>query len=203
MRLLGKIERQINRTLALDEDTLIKLAALSGQVISLELINTGFIIFILPAAKGLYLQTNIEGNANVVIRGTPRDILSYLLHSKGKSGNFTGSIEVTGDVALAQDFQSIMLGLDLDWEEQLARWFGDTFAHKFGRILRATAGFAGHSGDKLQQDISEYLRFEVEMTVDKTQMDEFTSAVDTARNDVERLKLRISRLKHAIKAEAE
>lgn len=197
MRLLNKIERQLNHVLALDEDSLKSLAELSGQVISLELINTGFIIYIWPSAEGLHLQTEYEGEANVKIRGTPPDMLAYLLKSRDGSGGSAGSIEVIGDVGLAQDFQSILKDIDLDWEEQLAHWFGDTAAHSLGRLLRGTANFARNSGDKFQQDLSEYLRFETEMTPDLTAMDEFTSAVDTLRNDVERLKLRIKRLEQS------
>ncbi len=203
MSLLGKIERQLNQLLALDEDTLRRLAVLSGQIISLELINTDFVIYILLSGEGVYLQSESEKNANVKIRGTPRDMLAYLMKSREKSGNFAGSIEVIGDVTLAQDFQSIVKGIDLDWEEQLAKWFGDTFAHKLGRVFRGTASFASRSGDRLQQDVSEYLRFKSEMTLDKVKMDEFTDAVDTVRNDVERLKLRINRLQQATKEKAE
>jgi ubiquinone biosynthesis protein UbiJ len=194
MRLLGKIEQQINHVLAMDEDALDSLKSLSGQVISMELIDTNFCIYILPFAEGVQLRSEFDEKVNVKIRGTPPDMLSYLVKSRTKSGNFAGSIEVIGDVGLAQDFQSIVLNIDLDWEEQLSKWFGDTVAHKMGRLFRGIGTFVSNSGDKLQQDISEYLRFEAEMTPDKTAVDEFTQAVDTLRNDAERLKLRINRL---------
>ena len=63
MRLLGKIERQINQLLALDEDALKSLAELSDQVLLLELINTDFIIYIMPSEEGLHLQTAYGGNS--------------------------------------------------------------------------------------------------------------------------------------------
>ncbi len=192
--MLGKIERQINHVLSMDEDALEKLGALSGQVISLELLNTDFRIFILPYVGGVQLRSEFEDNVNVKIRGTPPDMLSYLVKTRTKSGAFAGSIEVIGDVGLAQDFQTVLFNIDLDWEEQLSKWFGDSVAHKMGRLFREVGNLAITSGDKLQQDISEYLRFEKEVTLDKTEMDEFISAVDTLRNDAERLKMRINRL---------
>lgn len=194
MILLGKIERQINHFLAMDEDTLERLKRLSGQVISMELINTDFCIYILPFSGGVQLRTEFTDHVNVKIRGTPPDMLSYMLKTRTKSGGFAGSIEVIGDVGLAQDFQSIVFDLDLDWEEQLSKWFGDTLAHKMGRCIKGLGAFTRDSGDKLQQDVSEYLRYESEMTLDNTEMDEFISAIDTLRNDTERLKLRISKL---------
>ena len=133
---------------------------------------------------------------NVKIRGTPSDMVTYLLKLNERTAGFAGSIEVIGDVGLAQDFQSVLLNIDLDWEEQLAHWFGDTLAHQLGRILRGGASFARSSSEKLQQDVSEYLRFERELTLEKTALARFGSDIDTLRNDVERLKLRINRLEN-------
>lgn len=203
MNLLDKIERQLNHILGLDEESLKSLAGLSGQVISLELIDTNFIIYILPSAAGVHLQIDYEEIANVKIRGTASAMVAYLLKSKEKSANFAANIEVIGDVGLAQDFQAILLNIDLDWEEQLAQWFGDTTAHKLARLLRGAAKFAINSGDKLQQDVSEYLRFETELTPDHTALNEFTREIDTLRNDVERLKLRINRIEQHRKVKEE
>ncbi len=202
MELLGKIERQLNHILELDEEALRSLGELDGQVISLELTNTNFKIFILPSARGLLLQTATAEKEDVKIRGTVPDMLAYLLKANEKSGSFAGSIEVTGDVGLAQNFQSILKNIDIDWEEQLAQWFGDTVAHSMARLLRGAATFAADSCNKLQQDVSEYLRFETAMTPDKTALDEYASAVDTLRNDAERLKLRINRLEQGRNIEA-
>ena len=63
-----------------------------------------------------------------------------------------------------------------------------------GRFIRGVGTFARDSGNKLQMDVSEYLRYESETTLHKTEVDEFISGVDTLRNDTERLKLRISKL---------
>ena len=194
MTLLGKIEKQLNQVLSLDDDALKSLAQLSDKVISLELINTGFIIYILPSIDGVHLRSEYENKSNVKIRGTPSDMVAYLIKTREKSSNFTGDIEVIGDVSLAQDFQSILKDIDIDWEEQLAQWFSDPVAHKLGRLLKGAASFASNSGLKLQQDVSEYLRFEAELTLDKTALSEFSNAVDILRNDVARLKLRINRL---------
>jgi len=194
MLLLEKIEKHLNKVLELDEDSLSALNQLTGKVISLELLNTDFCVYILPFDKGVQLRSSYEDNVNVKIRGTAPDVLTYMLKTRTKSGDFAGSIEVIGDVGLAQDFQAIMFNLDLDWEEQLSRWFGDTVAHQMARVLKEIGSFGANASDKFQQDVSEYLRFESEMTMHNSEMDEFVHAVDTLRNDTERLKMRINRL---------
>jgi ubiquinone biosynthesis protein UbiJ len=194
MKLLGKIERRLNQVLALDPETQSRLADLSGQVILVELINTEISLYILPIVDGFHLLSDYAGDANVKIRGTPSDMVSYLVNSRDSSSRGSANIEVIGDVGLAQDFQSIMKCIDLDWEEQLSRWFGDELAHKLGGILRGTVKFVSNTGDKLQRDVSEYLKFESKLTLDQTELAEFSEAIDVLRNDVERLKLRIMRL---------
>ena len=194
MLLLDKIEKHVNKVLELDEDSLSSLNQLSGKVISLELLNTNFCIYILPFEKGVQLRSSYEDNVNVKIRGTAPDVLTYMLKTRTKSGDFAGSIEVIGDVGLAQDFQAIVFNLDLDWEEQLSRWFGDTVAHQMARVLKEIGSFGTNASNKFQQDVSEYLRFETEMTMHSSEMNEFVDAVDTLRNDTQRLKIRINRL---------
>jgi ubiquinone biosynthesis accessory factor UbiJ len=194
MLLLEKIEKYLNKVLELDEDSLSSLNQLSGKVISLELLNTDFCIYILPFEKGVQLRSLYEDDVNVKIRGTPPDVLTYMLKTRTKSADFAGSIEVIGDVGLAQDFQAIVFNLNLDWEEQLSRWFGDTVAHQMARVLKEIGSFGANASDKFQQDVSEYLRFETEMTMHSSEMNEFVDAVDTLRNDTERLKMRINRL---------
>lgn len=194
MKLLKGIEKRCNRLLALDVDALARLAELSGQVILLELLNTGFMIYLVPSERGIQLFDRYHADANVRVRGTPSAMVIFLLKSGRRSTGFGGNIEIIGDVGLAQEFQSILKNLDLDWEEQLAHWFGDSIAHTLGRVLRGGVAFAGTAGGKLQQDISEYLRFEKELTVEKTELAEYCNAVDALRNDAERLKLRIKRL---------
>jgi ubiquinone biosynthesis protein UbiJ len=87
-----------------------------------------------------------------------------------------------------------MRRLDLDWEEELSRWLGDSLARKLGNLGRRSARVARESVQTLAMDLSEYLRFEKQALPDRTEVDEFNADVDTLRNDVERLKARINRL---------
>ena len=140
------------------------------------------------------LETDYTGEVDVGIRGSPVNLVAYLMSSSGKGEGFTGRLEIIGDVGLAQDFQSIIKAADPDWEEFLSRWLGDTLAHKMGNMVRGTITFARNTKRTLELDISEYLRYEKEILPEQCEVDEYIAAIDRLRNDTERLKVRVSKL---------
>ena len=103
-------------------------------------------------------------------------------------------MDVSGDITLAQDFQKILHSFEIDWEEQLSHWTGDTAAHKLGRIFRLTRGYLKETQNTIGMNISEYLRYEKDMLPDRDEVQEFIADIDVLRNDAERIRQRIERL---------
>jgi len=188
--LLDSVEKMVNKVLSLDEETVALLATLTGNVIEIDVLDTEFRMFILPSGKGITLETDYEGKADVAIKGTPSALLGMI--SAEKIG--AGDVEINGNVELAKKFQSILRDVEIDWEEYLSQFVGDIAAHKIGNFLRRVSRFAKESGKTIGMDISEYLRYEKEALLDKSEVDEFNQAVDNIRDDVERLQKRLERL---------
>lgn len=195
---LSHFERLVNRLLSLDPDLSMKLSELSGKVISMEFINTDMLIYISPLDDRIHLSDEYEGEVNVGIRATPSDMLAYLISSRDNNSKFAGSLEIVGDVGLAQSFQGMVKELDLDWEEQVSHWLGDTAAHKLGRLARHTAKFLLESKRTLQMNMSEYLLFEKQALPVKSEISEFVQSVDELRDDVERMRLRLDKLQRRL-----
>ncbi len=188
--LLDSVEKMVNKVLSLDEETVALLATLTGNVIEIDVLDTEFRMFILPSGKGITLETDYEGKADVAIKGTPSALLGMI--SAEKIG--AGDVEINGNVGLAKKFQSILRDVEIDWEEYLSQFVGDIAAHKIGNFLRRVSRFAKESGKTIGMDISEYLRYEKQALLDKSEVDEFNQAVDNIRDDVERLQKRLERL---------
>lgn len=188
--MLDSVEKMVNKVLSLDEETVALLATLAGNVIEIDVLDTEFRMFILPSGKGVTLETDYEGKADVAIKGTPSALLGMI--SAEKIG--AGDVEINGNVELAKKFQSILRDMEIDWEEYLSQFVGDIAAHKIGNFLRRVSRFAKESGKTIGMDISEYLRYEKEALLDKSEVDEFNLAVDNIRDDVERLQKRLERL---------
>lgn len=183
--------------LLLDEESRNALVKYAGSVIAIELGNTRKSFYIHITNSGIELGEPASAVPDVTVRGTPSQLFAYLMAMKRGDPGKSGTIEIVGNIALAQKILGIVRDIDLDWEDKLSEWTGDSIAHSTGNVLRKTYKLFSHAGDTLRTNISEYLRYESDIIADQTEINEFNSAVDELRNDVERLKLRINRIQQA------
>ena len=192
---LRQLERLINKALAQDEETLEALAGLEGKVIGLEFSQTRLRFFLLPGAWGLRIKTELEeAGPDVWIKGTPANFLKLSRAARAKAPGLPADMQIMGDIALAQRFQAIMRALDIDLEGPLARLAGDTVAVQISRLASGARRYLSDSGRSLALNVSEYLRFEIQLLPDDLQVREFCDAVDTLRQDADRLEQRLARL---------
>jgi len=103
-------------------------------------------------------------------------------------------MQVIGDISLGQRFQDIMQNIEIDLEEPLSKWVGDIMAYQIGKFVRGTSRLAANTSKILVMDLSEYLRFEIEMLPDDLLVDEFSKDVDLLREDVDRFAKRVNKL---------
>ena len=185
----------INRLLSLDRETLDDLGGLSGKVIQLELINTGQpVISLIIRERAIEVDTEYAGTGDVLIRGTPLDLLVYMRSSSDDGSVVTGNMEIRGDLGLAQDFQRLLRRFEFDWEEQAARLVGDTLARKTSNTVTMSTDFLRRLKEKIELDLSEYVLYETEVLLEKEEIEDFNNSVDTLRDDFERLRQRFQKL---------
>lgn len=189
------LERLLNRLLGQDQETLDELAGLSGKVIQLELLNTAQpVLSLILGARGVRVETAYPGAADVLVRGTPLNLLLYLRSPGEGRPAVAGNLEIRGDLGLAQDFQRLVRRFELDPEEQAARVLGDTLARKAANLVRTGAGFLRQLQHKVELDLGEYLLYERELLPDRDEIERFNHSVDALRDDLERLGQRVDRL---------
>ena len=191
---ISQVEKLVNKALSLDEETLHALAKLEGKVIAFEFINTNLTVFLFPSITGLIINTAYENKADVLIKGTPTNFIMMLASSKQGNASLPTDMQVMGDIGLAQRFQAIMQNIEIDLEEPLSNWIGDSAAYQLGKFIRSTSRFARNTGKTLAMDMSEYLRFETDMLPDDLLVEEFCKEVDVLREDVDRLSQGINKL---------
>ena len=189
-----KIQGVVNHLIQQDPQTLASIRALAGKIIAIEIIGPGVGIYIQPNEQGITLMSEFTGKPHVTIKARPATLIGLLLNRKNKVTKASPDMEIIGDVILAQEFQKILNNMDIDWEEHLSHWFGDTAAHKLGRIFRNSREYLKETRNTIGMDISEYLRYEKDMLPDSDEVEGFISDIDTLRNDAERVKQRIERL---------
>lgn len=188
------IERLLNRLLHLDDETRQRLVRYAGSLVALDFQNTSQILFIRITAEGLTIVETTDTKPDVTIRGTPGQLFAYLMAMKNDEPGSAGTIEITGNIALAQKLAGIARELDPDWEEQLAVWLGDVPARHTANAVRHFAKNSAYAMKTAGNNMGEYLRHESGLVPAPDEVKRFINAVDVLRNDVERLNLRINRL---------
>ena len=111
----------------------------------------------------------------------------------------SGVIEIIGDPVIARDFQRLLEHARPDLEEELSRFVGDLAAHQIGNAARFVADWGRRAVDTISLDVAEFLQEESRDLPTRVETDEFLDAVDTVRQDTDRLEARI-RLMEARKA---
>lgn len=200
---LAGIETAINSILALDPATLDALARFQGKVIAMELEAKAktplMTLYLLPGKSGVIVLSQYAGEADTTLAGTPLALAKMSLASKvgGPDASdvlFSGEVNIRGDIELGQSFKRVLDKMEIDWEEHLSQITGDIVAYNVGNSLRQFGSWWKQSATTLAQDAAEFLQQEDARLPLDTEMQEFTQAVDTIRDDVERLQARIQRL---------
>ncbi|KHD11564.2 hypothetical protein PN36_02395 [Candidatus Thiomargarita nelsonii] len=167
------------------------LQKLSGKIIRIE--SSGIDLTLFPDNQGIIVLSHYDGDVDVCISGAPFTLLRLLLQDEATLSN-TPDVTITGKMSIAQHLFQLMKELDIDWEEQLAQRLGDMPAHKLATLFRQGKNYTNTRLDSLQHNISEYLQEETRHLPPRPEMEIFLNAVDTLRDDLERLEQRVRRL---------
>lgn len=186
--LLAAQESILNRFLQLDPETAGHLNQLSGKVVKIELNSLSH--FWLFKSNAIYLIKDYNGLVDLVLRGSGFDFMQ-LAFIKRDMALTAIPIQVSGDMEFAKQFKELFANLDIDWEEHLSSFVGDTIAYPLARFLKALTHWAKQSVENLSQNITDYLQAEMDYLVSEEELQVFFSDIDTLRDDSARLEARI------------
>lgn len=187
------LEDASNRLLRLDPETLRRLGDLQGRVVCIEFRDLGRRLYLHPSEAGFRMTDESAQPPAVTLRGTLAVFARLGLEGERRE-LAPGELEIEGDVALGQKMQRILAGLDLDWEEPLARAFGDPLGHELVRAARAAFAWQRAALNTAGLNTAEYLKEELQLLPARHEIDAFLDAVDSLRADLDRLEARIRRL---------
>lgn len=186
------VEEAANRLLDLDPDTADKMAELEGRLVALKLEGPDISLYLEPRNGRLLVTDSAEREPETTIRGTPGALFASAVSEEGR--RTAGRIHIEGDAHLGQAVEGLVRRLRPDWEEPLARAFGDVAGPRIARTLREGAAWGQAAGWSLAEQLTEYLRVERRYLVTRAEMDEFVNEVDRLREAVDRLDARLRRV---------
>lgn len=194
------LEAALNRALSLDPDTRDGLSALDGRRVALHL-----------AAPALSMQIRVAGDRlevgpvdaadapDLAVRSTLGGLFAQLpdllgLQSARASAPPAGALRIEGDADLARRLQKLATRFDPDWQQPFAAVFGDVLGVQIANAVAGALRHAREAGGALAVNAAEYVTEESRDVVSRAELDAFFDDVDTVRDDVERLAVRIARL---------
>ena len=191
---LHTFEQLLNRAIRLDPEGLARLSPMHGRVIKFELLGLGRCLYLIPDPCGIQVYAQCEGEPDCILRGTPLDLARMRSTHASADQLFSGSVQISGDSALAQQFSEALFGLDIDWEEQLSHLTGDILAHELGNLGRGLLRWGERVRKTAGLNLQEYLQEELRLLPNRTEVEPLLTDIDHLRDDVERLSARIERL---------
>lgn len=189
--LTGTIENILNRGLPRSVRARQLCAELAGRRLAIE---APALARVLLGSTGSSLSLSRgAGSADAEIIGGPLSLAAL-------SGGFSdaplrrGDIDIRGDAEIARKFQELLSLLSPNPEEELSVFLGDAPAHRVGRLARGTLDWTRRAAATLLRDLGEYASHERGDLVSRLEAEQFLRAVDTLREDVDRLEARLALL---------
>lgn len=195
-----KIEKAINHFLSLDPESKNRLAKLNHKVLQIDLegIKKNFQLHFFEDKIQIKITDFLAPDA--IIQGTPLLFLHLSMTYDRKK--LLQEIQITGDTLLAQAVMELFDSMDIDWEEYLSHWTGDTAAYQIGQFSRKIKKIRKNFHKNLTQQINDYLHEEINLFPPKNELADFFTDIDILRLDADRLSAKIEYLIASIDKES-
>lgn len=191
--LLRPLTRLINRRIAMTTPARELCEQLQGKVVAVRVRNTGLVMYVRVDASELSLLGSYGAEPDAAITGSLL-ALARLTGESGEAAVRDGSLELTGDAAVARDFQRLLRFGKPDVEEELSGLVGDVAAHEIGEFARRLGRWGQEARDTMRRNLSEYLQEESRALPTRYEVEEFRERVEALRDDAARLDARLERL---------
>ncbi|NCF82030.1 MAG: hypothetical protein GWP74_10495 [Proteobacteria bacterium] len=194
------LQAAVRNFLELDPELAEGVAELEGSVLEVHIQGIDRRFQLHPSGAGVSV-VQVDGDeaqfavvADVTISGPPFTLLRLLGSLESVDGVLPADVSISGDLELVQKLTKLAKRANIDWEEPLSNLFGDSIAHELGRGIRGFVSWARAATETVTWDLGEYLREERRLCPTQLEVDDFAARVDEARDAVERLDARITRL---------
>jgi ubiquinone biosynthesis protein UbiJ len=190
--LLGRLEAILNGNVAQSGKARALVERLDGRSLALAADGTPLKLR-MRVSEGRIRIDDTDDPADARLSGTPLALLA-LAGPQGEERLRAGGVRIEGDAEVAQRFRELLRHSRPDFEEELSRVIGDVAAHQVANAARGFLEWGRSASDSLATSVAEFLQEEGRDVPTRLEVEEYLRAVDTLRNDVDRLEARLQRL---------
>jgi ubiquinone biosynthesis protein UbiJ len=191
---IAALEKALNRALQLDPRSGEQLEQLAGKVLHMHCTNPELELFLFPDAKGIKLMGYWDGEITTGISGQATDFAELATASDPAAALINGNLELAGDSAPLLELQSILSGLDMDWEAPLVNSFGDVVGHQLAQGLRGLFGWGQQASSSFIRQLEEFIHEEARLAPGRQEVEDFYQDLQQLNLRVERLQARLHKL---------
>lgn len=191
---IAALEQALNRALQLDPRSGEQLAQLAGEVFQMHCSNPELELFLFPDAGGIKLMGYWEGEITTGISGQAADFADLATASDAAAALINGNLELTGDSAPLLELQSILAGLDMDWEAPLVNSLGDVVGHQLAQGLRGLFGWGQQASASFIRQLEEFIHEEARLAPPRQEVEDFYQDLEQLNLRVDRLQVRLRKL---------
>lgn len=196
--LMSALETALNKFLALDQNSGAFLAPLAGKIIAVTITPFNETIYLCPSFDSIQLLDYTPDQPDTQLTGSIFALGLMGLSSKPMRSIFSGEVKIEGDMNTGRKFQELFAKLDINLEQQLARYTGDTIARNLSQFFQAGQNWSKESIETFRLNASEFLQEETRDLPAGPEVDIFYSQVDKLRTDFDRLQSRVQRLENRL-----
>jgi ubiquinone biosynthesis protein UbiJ len=196
--LMNVLETALNSFLALDQNRAVFLTPLDGKIIAVTIQPFNETIYLCPNAEAIQLLDYSLDKPDTQLTGSFFAFGLMGLSSKPMRSIFSGEVKIEGDMQTGRKFQELFAKLDINLEQQVARYTGDTIAHNISQFFRAGQNWSKESIETFRLNASEFLQEETRDLPARPEVDIFYAQIDELRTDFDRLQSRIERLENTL-----
>lgn len=197
---LKPAEKLINEYLKLDPEVLTQLSPIINKQIQIELTDFPMTVLIKINADNIELINTVNEAADTTIHSTSIGLIAMACSKTHDITEILHDYEITinGDIELTQQLKEILLSIDIDWEEYIAKITGDPIANFMGHQFRNLKSWSNETKESMQRNVTEYMQEESYCLPPRLACSDFYNEVDELRDTVERLSLKIQKLQTQI-----
>lgn len=189
-KLAPALESAINLAIAMDPGAQTRLTSLQGCVLEINITSLHHSFFF-GAEEGQVKLMPAETIPTVTLAGTSTALVKLALYKDKNSLFKSKEVSLGGEAVRAQQIQSFMRNLKIDWEALLAEVIGDVPAHVLNTSLRNSVSWGKSLSSSLLRDTEEFIKYELRLLPNKARAQQQFDAIDQLRMASERLEARI------------
>jgi ubiquinone biosynthesis protein UbiJ len=165
---------------------------LSGKVLEINIQAIPQRIFIAPIAENIEILVDEELKADVVFAGS---ILHFMQATQTKPMELVrkGQLKLKGDAVLAGQFQRLIELAMPDWQEEIAKLFGDYAGPQISTFFMDLANLGKQAVQQFSQGSSEFMQKNSGVAPGRSEYDSFAAEVKKLQKDLRELAASINK----------